>query len=291
MEKEKSKFLVEFSNEIAEYATKALLYEVSVTPKPGLVDRKNQGSHKDMDYYTFLDSAVALTPYFKSMTELGQITSTERPETTFYRLQDLGKEAEAVMYQATGYVNTHKGAIFSLGILCGALGRLKGTGEKLLTENLVKECVRMTKAPIEYFFETMKPEMNTAGCRLYRKYGIQGIRGEVASGFLSVRKEGLPVLKELLERGYSYDRAGSITLLYLIAETIDTNIITRSDYEMCMKIKNQLKRLIKEKDVITTAMLEKIDQKFIEYNISPGGSADLLAVSWFLYFLENRNKK
>lgn len=107
------------------------------------------------------------------------------------------------------------------------------------------------------------------------------------AGFPSVYKEGLPVLTKLLKNGYSFDRAGSITLLHLIVETIDTNIISRSDYKTCMEIRKELKNQISEDRTFTTAMIEELDQKFIEQNISPGGSADLLAVSWFLYFLEN----
>ena len=280
-------FKVQFSDCIAEFATRALLYEVSVTPKPGLVDRANAGSHQDMDFYTFLNSAVSLTPYFRKMTEVGTDLSPGKPEETFFKLQEIGKAAEAAMYRVTENVNTHKGAIFSLGILCGAAGRLRGNGKKLCPEALTEECIHMTKVPIEYFFETMGDEPDTAGCRFYRKYGIKGIRGEVMTGFPSVLKEGLPVLEELLEKGYSSDRAGSITLLHLIAATVDTNVITRSDYQTCMQIRKRLQKLISGSKILSTAMIEALDEEFIRNNISPGGSADLLAVSWFLHFIKS----
>ena len=280
-------FKVQFSDCIAEFATRALLYEVSVTPKPGLVDRANAGSHQDMDFYTFLNSAVSLTPYFRKMTEVGTDLSPGKPEETFFKLQEIGKAAEAAMYRVTENVNTHKGAIFSLGILCGAAGRLRGNGKKLCPEALTEECIHMTKVPIEYFFETMGDEPDTAGCRFYRKYGIKGIRGEVMTGFSSVLKEGLPVLEELLDNGYSFDRAGSITLLHLIVATVDTNVITRSDYLTCMQIRKRLQKLISENEILSTAMIEALDEEFIRNNISPGGSADLLAVSWFLHFIKS----
>ena len=280
-------FKVQFSDCIAEFATRALLYEVSVTPKPGLVDRANAGSHQDMDFYTFLNSAVSLTPYFRKMTEVGTDLSPGKPEETFFKLQEIGKAAEAAMYRVTENVNTHKGAIFSLGILCGAAGRLRGNGKKLCPEALTEECIHMTKVPIEYFFETMGDEPDTSGCRFYRKYGIKGIRGEVMTGFPPVLKEGLPVLEELLDNGYSFDRAGSITLLHLIVATVDTNVITRSDYLTCMQIRKRLQKLISGNEILSTAMIEALDEEFIRNNISPGGSADLLAVSWFLHFIKS----
>ncbi len=110
---------------------KALLYEVSVSPKPGLVDRFNNGSHHDMDFYSFVDSSVALIPHFKSMLRIGIETAMETPEKTFRKLQYEGMNAESAMFNETQNVNTHKGAIFSIGIICGAIGRLKGNGENL----------------------------------------------------------------------------------------------------------------------------------------------------------------
>ena len=108
---------------MARTALKSLLYEVSVTPKPGLVDRDNPGAHGDMDYYSFIDSAAALAPYFSRCAALGRDSLCE-PGEVLTRLRPLGLEAEEAMKQATGGANTHKGLIFSLGILCAAAGRL-----------------------------------------------------------------------------------------------------------------------------------------------------------------------
>ncbi|MDO5391814.1 MAG: citrate lyase holo-[acyl-carrier protein] synthase [Eubacteriales bacterium] len=108
----------------ASLACRALLYEVCTTPKPGLVDRSNSGSHQDMDVFTFISSASALWPYFETCTRIGMATAKLPAPETFLRLRSAGKKAEADMFSATGGVNTHKGAIFSVGILCAALGRL-----------------------------------------------------------------------------------------------------------------------------------------------------------------------
>ena len=107
----------------ARLAVRALLYEVTTTPKPGLVDRRNSGSHKDMDVFTFMDSAAALYPYFEDCARTGRETAEQPAPETFAALRPLGCEAEGEMLDATGGVNTHKGAVFSVGIVCAALGR------------------------------------------------------------------------------------------------------------------------------------------------------------------------
>ena len=101
-----------------------LNYEVTTTPKPGLVDRRNSGSHRDMDVFTFIDSAAALYPYFEACARTGRETAEQPAPETFAALRPLGCEAEGEMLDATGGVNTHKGAVFSVGIVCAALGRL-----------------------------------------------------------------------------------------------------------------------------------------------------------------------
>ena len=112
------------AEDAAVYAVRALLYEVAVTPKPGLIDRLNSGSHRDMDMYSFLASAASLYPYFAECVKIGRETADRPAPETFAALRCPGKLAEAGMLKATGGVNTHKGAIFTLGLLCGAMGRL-----------------------------------------------------------------------------------------------------------------------------------------------------------------------
>ena len=108
---------------VAALATRALLEEVCITPKPGLVDRANNGSHRDMDLFTFLASAAALAPYWSRCMQIGQDTAKGTPSDTFQSLKQAGQGAERTMFAATGGVNTHKGAIFTLGTICGEIGR------------------------------------------------------------------------------------------------------------------------------------------------------------------------
>ena len=128
---------------IARLASQALLYEVCTTPKPGLVDREGNGSHKDMDIFTFMNSASALWPYFQACSRIGMQTARLSPEKTFQQIRFRGQRAEADMLAATRGINTHKGAIFSLGILCSALGRLPKELWKM-PDAVLKECAAMT---------------------------------------------------------------------------------------------------------------------------------------------------
>ncbi|HSK68925.1 MAG TPA: citrate lyase holo-[acyl-carrier protein] synthase, partial [Candidatus Limnocylindria bacterium] len=140
-------FAAKFADDTASLAVRALLYELAVTPKPGLVDRANSGSHPDMDFFHFTASAAALFPYFRTCAALGM----EHGATAecFARLTTEGALAEGAMLRATGGVNTHKGAIFTLGILCAAAGSLHGAGEPLTPGGLSAASARMTARALE----------------------------------------------------------------------------------------------------------------------------------------------
>ena len=147
---------------LAAQAARALMYEVCATPKPGLVDRHNNGSHRDMDIFTFLDSTISLLPYFRQAVEIGQKTAGENPAATFSRLQEAGIRAEQEMLRATGGVNTHKGAIFSLGCLLGAAGRLwTPAGICREPERLLKGCRIMAGPVTDKFFPVSRGRLPT----------------------------------------------------------------------------------------------------------------------------------
>ena len=267
------------ADRIARDACRALLYEVNVTPKPGLVDRNNNGSHRDMDIFTFADSACALYPYFKSCALQG-LAGKENPQELFCSLRPLGREAEEQMKLATGGVNTHKGAIFSMGIFCAAAGRMadkSASGKEF--SNL---CAQMCRHLMDDFKDIEKKETLSYGERLYREYGITGIRGEAAQGFPSVFEIGLPKLKEEISQGKSMNDAGVSVLIALISKVQDTNIITRSDRETLLWAQKEAKQVLK--NGVKEEQVQSLDQLFIEKNISPGGCADLLALSFFVYF-------
>lgn len=269
----------------ASLACRALLYEVSVTPKPGLVDRQNSGSHQDMDFYTFLDSAVELHSYFCRCVQMGQRTRNQSPQETFSRLRLSGRLAESGMLAVTGGANTHKGAIFTLGLVCGGLGRL-GMERWSSPERVLAEAKAMAQGIVDQELSSLAENTaRTPGERFYLQYGITGVRGQAEQGFPAVLEVGLPVLETGLEQGRSRDEAGAGALLSLLAQIQDTNMIRRGGIAAQREQSARLRILLAKDPFPSREILEALDLEYIQANWSPGGSADLLALSWLLHFL------
>ena len=274
------------TEQIAAHAFVALNQEFLTTPKPGLVDKNNQGAHKDMGLGHFFASANALRPFLCRFAETGFLTRDLSPEETFAKIRDIGVEAEQDMLRATGGVNTHKGAIFSIGLLCAAAGRL--SPEDWQPETLLSQCAAMTKGLVAKDFADVTAEnAKTAGERIYAQHGISGVRGQAEKGFPAVAEVGLPILRQGLSNGLSFNDAGCVTLLHLIAAAEDTNLIHRSDYETQQKIRKEVAKLLQKDPFPALSVIAEMDKDFISKNLSPGGSADLLALTYLLYFLEH----
>lgn len=265
---------------IGDLAVQSLLDEVDTTPKPGLVDRRNSGSHRDMDLETFHASAHALRPYFRDCVRCGMETAADPGKTTFLQLRKLGLQAEQAMFAATGGVNTHKGAIFTMGILCGAAGRLWKPEGGWEESEIFREAASMTCEIMEQDFQKGG---DTVGQRLYREHGIRGIRGQVAEGLPAVAELGLPQFRTYLQEGLDKNEAGVRTLLHLIARVEDTNMIARGGLEGAKQGAEACVALLKQE--FTLADAEKLDDWFMSQNLSPGGCADLLAAVYFLQAL------
>ena len=277
------------SREAARLACQALLYEVAITPKPGLVDRENSGSHRDMDFFTFQASAAALQPYFAQCVRIGRQGGA--PEETLRALRLPGKLAEAEMRRATVGVNTHKGAIFSMGILCGALGRLDreswGNPDRILDE-----CAAMAKGIVSEDYRDLTPETaKTAGQKLYLRYGITGVRGQAEAGFPAVREAGLPTLEAALAAGKNINEASCAALLALLVHTADTNLIHRGGFDGMQQATLEVREILDRENFPSRETLESLDKRFIEKNLSPGGSADLLALTLLLFFLKEHPQR
>ena len=273
-----------FAEYVSSRAFYALYQEVNTTPKPGLVDKRNCGSHKDMTIRHFFVSANALREYFTRFTEAGFLTRDEDPKVTFQKIRDIGKEAEEAMLRATRGVNTHKGAIFSMGLLCAAAGRL--SPDLWSAETLLDECRKMAEGITKEDFAHVTAEnAKTAGEQFFVLYGITGVRGQAEAGFPAVRDVGMPILMEGLKKGLSLNDAGCAALLHILAATDDTNLIRRSDRETQKAVQEQVKAFLKETPFPAIEQIEKLDDEFIQKNLSPGGSADLLAMCYLLLFL------
>ncbi len=267
-----------FCEYIAVQAYGALIREVNVTPKPGLVDRNNSGAHKDMDIRHFFASATALRPYFCACAEEGFLTRDLPAAEILPRLRPKGLEAEQTMYKATFGANTHKGAIFSLGLLCAAAGRIPP--HQWTEEALLAQCGEFCRGITgELAVETP----HTAGERQFSQYGLTGVRGQAEAGFPAVSQVGLPILREALSRGLSENDSLAVTLLHLIAATDDTNLIRRGGRDAQLALKVQLSRMLKDTPFPSMDEILQLDQQFIQKNLSPGGSADLLALICFIH--------
>lgn len=267
---------------IGGFAHDALLAEVSTTPKPGLVDRRNSGSHRDMDIETFRRSADAIYPYFVKCVRIGQQTAQLLPEETFALLRKAGLEAEKKMLAATGGVNTHKGAIFTMGLLCGAAGRLWNPDEPAPRENLFREVAAMTEKAMEEDFA--RQQGKTAGERLYAASGIRGVRGEAAKGLPSIADIGMPVYEAMLRKGLSRNDAGVMTLLHLVCQVEDTNLRHRGGDALAAEAVHRTRELLEQNPSMED--VEALDNWFMENNLSPGGCADLLAAVYFVSEIE-----
>ncbi len=271
---------------IADLVTRALLDKVYTTPKPGLVDRSNNGSHADMTVAAFERSAEALRGCWRQCFTVGFETRTAAPDATFARLRKAGVEAERAMRAATGGVNTHKGAIFTLGVLCGAIGRLwtpESPHEDV--DVILRECARMTKATVEAELAALSahPEAAvTKGQRFYLEYGMRGIRGEAAAGFPAVACTALPTLRAALRAGHSRNDAGVYALLALIARNEDTNMVARGGVAAAKEAADRAALLLADGALPDLHAVRRLDMAFIQKNLSPGGCADLLAAAYFL---------
>ena len=270
----------------AQQAVRALLYEVTTTPKPGLVDRRNSGSHTDMDSFTFMSSAAALYPYFEACAKVGHETMDRPAPETFAALRPLGCEAEGEMLDATNGVNTHKGAVFSIGITCAALGRLNRATWCDLAR-VLQEVAAMTMGLTQQDLVDVTTENAvTAGQKLYAQYGITGIRGQVEAGLPVVLHHGLPVLENGLKLGYDINRAGCAALLEILVHSTDTNMIARSSRKRQLEVIAELKQRLEKEPYPDAVELAMLDDRFIAENLSPGGSADLLALTYLLHFFK-----
>jgi len=232
----------------------------------------------------FVASAKALAPYFTECVRIGQDTQHLPPQDTFSLLRRAGLRAEQVMYQATGGVNTHKGAIYTRGILCGSLGRLWTAEHPIAkTESILSQCALITKHAAKT--DLSLADDTTAGQRLYRKYGLTGIRGEAAAGFPSIARISLPAFQNGLDSGLIPNDAGIVALLHLIARVEDTNLYHRGGPDGAAYAAAAARALLAQAPFPTMQQLEELDDAFILRNLSPGGCADLLAATYFLHAL------
>lgn len=257
--------------QLAAMARRALLGEVYATPKPGLVDRNNTGAHRDMDVPLFERSAASLEPYFAAAARLG-LADAGMPA-----LRAAGIAAEQAMLSATGGVNTHRGAIYSMGLLVYGMGRfLAGGGAPLAeaaalaageTDRLRAACANTPHAALSH------------GARAYLDYGAPGARGEAEAGF--------PHAALICARLAAYAHlpesdAAALALCDAMASLEDTNLLHRGGRAALGFVQAAARRIAALPEGKRMAALVRLDTEMIGRNYSPGGSADALSLGLLL---------
>lgn len=267
---------------IAHLATQALQAELDTTPKPGLVDKDNNGAHRDMDYALMQRSIDTLHPYFVKLALLG--CADALPSHTAIR--DAGIEAEKAMLSATNGVNTHKGALFSMGLAVVAAAheerKIAANEEQILKERNGGEDVLVSlqttiKALAASFPDTNGTHGSKAKLLSKGATAIKGALDNAREGYEMLFAEWLPFYIERRKERDAYTLHK--TLLRIMCDLDDTNVIYRTDLATAEEVKLEARALL---DNFSKAALKDMDRHYTTRNISPGGAADMLSLTIFI---------
>ena len=262
---------------LSSLAQQAILLEISLTPKPGLVDKFSNGSHADMNYQTFINSTTAISPWFAELVREGFSYSDSDLMKALPLIRNIGLRMESAMYEATRNVNTQKGIIFLMGLSLFACGKLFSQTDQFTIEEFRKiirgVCKDLVKRELAENLDTAKSH----GEDIFHQHGFGGARAEAESGFATVFEYGLPQLKGVTELN---DEVLIKTFLSVAANNNDTNILYRSNADVLENFKKLCKKALADfNDQSYSAVIDFCKSE----NISPGGSADLLAVTIFVH--------
>lgn len=273
---------------VGQYLTQAILLEVSTHPKPGLVTRLSNGAHKDMSIFTFMMSSAVLSKAFNDLQDIGQAHRGTLAE-LFCKLRSYGVGAEAELLRVTKGVNTQRGILFAGGIVSAVSGYAMNMG--LSRDALLPMIKEMVAGLVARELKNLDHAAMTAGEKLYYKYGITGIRGEVENSFPSVVNYGLPALEDAFDKGATINDALVHALISLMTVVEDSNVIWRTDYDTLLEVQRIAKNILSLGSVFTEKgrmAIAETERYFLQRRISPGGSADLLSVTITLYLLEHK---
>jgi triphosphoribosyl-dephospho-CoA synthase len=265
------------ADQVAAVAAAALLLELETWPKPGLVSHVDSGSHADMDASTFRASAVAITPFLARLTHAGASGSGME------ELRAIGLDAERAMLQVTGGVNTHRGAIFALGLVCAAAGATwseTSQARPLWGASTLGATVHrrwgsaILRSPIP---------LHSHGTDALRRFGAGGARAEAAAGFPRAIQIGLPELRAGRELAPGDPEAARVQSFFaLLASSEDTNLLHRGGSEGLRFAQEQAAQFLRHGGVEQKQWRERaaaVHRDFITRRLSPGGCADLLSVT------------
>ena len=264
---------------LARQVLQALLDEVTLTPKPGLVDLRSRGAHTDLNWALMCHSACALQPVFQAMADAGADSIDD--DALRQRIGAIGREGEAVMMAATGGVNTHRGAIWALGLLVTAAAQLQERGD-----SLAPAAVAARAGALALLTDRGAPgETGNKGQLACRQYHVGGARGQALAGFPHVFDVGLPALHAARARGDNDTTARLNALLAIIASLDDTCVLSRGGVAALLAVQAGASQVLAAGGAGTrqgTQALLALEAAMLALNVSPGGAADLLAATLFL---------
>lgn len=266
---------------LADLAVDALIDEADLSPKPALVDRRGNGAHTDLHLGLMHASALSLWPAFKEMAEaasaFGEIGLPLR-ET----VGRIGREGEQAMLATTGGVNTHRGAIWALGLLVAAAA--------LEPHANVGGSITLRAARLALLDDRYAPRPLSHGAQVAQRYGARGAREEAQLGFPSVIQRALPQLKRSRAAGHGEQNARLDALLAIMTRLADTCVLYRAGEHGLQTMQLGAQAVLDAGGSASLAgrrRLHELDQQLIALNASPGGAADLLAACLFIDRIES----
>jgi triphosphoribosyl-dephospho-CoA synthase len=267
-----------FCAAVGRLAVRSLYSELKLYPKPGLVSMVDSGSHEDMDSGTFMRSLFSLRYYFVRIARAGF------DDAPFDFLKLLGMKAEVRMLHATSGINTHRGAIFSIGMLCAAAGRCRAKSLPLTPETIRSALLASWGQALKE--HGCNAELQSHGQHVAASYAVGGAREEMALGLPSVFGMALPTLQATLDAGRG-ERAARIDALFsLMAHLNDTNVYYRRGIAGADLVRTCAQHFLAHGGTAhpnwEAAALE-YHRRFVENKLSPGGAADLLAAACFIH--------
>ncbi|MCF9019619.1 triphosphoribosyl-dephospho-CoA synthase [Pseudomonas syringae] len=271
---------VSLSEHLADLAVDALMDEANLSPKPALVDRRGNGAHTDLHLGLMHASALSLWPTFKLMAEAAaQFQSPEQPLRE--ELGRLGREGEAAMLHTTGGVNTHRGAIWALGLLV--------TAAALDVNDCTPASICQRAARLALIKDRQVVASNSHGSIVAQRYGAMGAREQAQQGFPAVMNVALPQLQRSRAAGSGEQNARLDALLAIMTTLADTCVLYRAGPEGLLAMQQGAQRVLDAGGSASLAgrrELHELDKQLLALNASPGGAADLLAACLFIDGLE-----
>lgn len=265
----------ESAQRLAWVATQSLIDEARLSPKPGLVDSRGNGAHHDLSLGLMERSAHSLSPMFHALA----LQSWQRPADIALRqlVGRLGREGEQQMMVATGGVNTHRGAIWALGLLVSAAAMSGLAGS---SEDIAASAARLAGLP-----DSAAPKIFSKGLRATRRYRVPGAREEAQLGFPHIMRLALPQLRKSRQHGATEQQARLDALMAIMTSLSDTCVLSRAGLEGLEAMQNGARSVLFAGGTAQPEgreALAKLDKRMLALNASPGGAADLLAATLML---------